>query len=112
MWQYYMSQFEYIIFIRKWKWVKINNCWTSDILNIQNIKLKDGENKNLHDTEKPIELNKILILNSSNVWQTILDPFMWIWAAGIACKKLWRDFIWIELDEWYFNIAKERIESA
>ena len=41
MGQYYMSQFEYILFFRKGKGIKINNCGTSDILNIPNIKTKD-----------------------------------------------------------------------
>jgi DNA modification methylase len=39
----------------------------------------------------------------------ILDPFMWSWSTWIACKNLNRDFIWIEREEDYFNIAKKRI---
>ncbi len=111
MGQYYMSQFEYILFFRKGKGKKINNCGTSDILSIKNIKTKDINNNNLHDTEKPIELMKILIENSSNENDLILDPFMGIGTTGIACKNLNRNFIGIEIDEKYFNIAKERIEN-
>jgi len=33
-------------------------------------------------------------------------------TTGVACKNLNRNFIWIELDETYFNIAKERIENS
>ena len=110
MGQFYMNQFEYIMFFRKGKAKKINNCGTSDILNIPNKKTKiDG--KNLHDTEKPIELNRILVENSTNENDIVLDPFMGIGSCGIACKKLNRNFIGIELDEKYFNIAKERIEK-
>ena len=112
MGQYYMGQFEYVLFIRKGKWIKINNCWTSDVLNFKNIKLKDKDNKNLHDTEKPIWLNEIIIANSTKEWDIVLDPFMWIWSCWIACKNTNRDFIWIELDENYFNIAKDRIMSS
>lgn len=61
MGQFYMSQFEYILFFRKGKGVKINNCGTSDILNVSNIKTKDKNGNNIHDTEKPVELMKILI---------------------------------------------------
>lgn len=111
MGQYYMSQFEYILFFRKGKGKKINNCGTSDILSVKNIKSKDDEGKNLHDTEKPVELMKILIENSSNKNEIVLDPFMGIGSTGIACKKLNRNFIGIEIDEKYFNIAKERIEE-
>ena len=51
MGQFYMSQFEYIIFLRKGKGVKINNCGTSDLLSIPNKKTKDENGKNIHDTE-------------------------------------------------------------
>ena len=53
MGQYYMSQYEYILFFRKGKGKKINNCGTSDILSIPNKKTKDKDGKNIHDTENP-----------------------------------------------------------
>jgi site-specific DNA-methyltransferase (adenine-specific) len=49
------------------------------------------------------------ILNSSNENDIILDPFMGSGTTGVACKELGRDFIGIEMDEEYFNIAKDRI---
>ena len=112
MGQYYMSQFEYILFFRKGKGKKINNCGTSDILSVKNIKMKDSNGKNLHDTEKPVDLMKILIENSSNKNDTILDPFMGIGTTGVACKELNRNFIGIELDKNYFQIAKKRINET
>lgn len=111
MGQCYMSQFEYILFLRKGKHKKINNCGTSDILNVPNKKTKDENGKNLHDVEKPVELMKILIENSSLEGDTVLDCFMGIGSTGIACAITNRDFIGIELDEHYFNIAKERIAN-
>ena len=54
---------------------------------------------------------KILIENSSDENDIILDPFMGIGSTGIASKELKRTFIGIELDEKYFDIAKERIEK-
>lgn len=111
MGQFYMNQFEYIMFFRKGKAKKINNCCTSDILEVPNKKTKIN-GKNIHDTEKPIDLMKILIENSSQENDVVLDSFMGVGATGIACKKLNRNFIGIELDEAYFNIAKERIEKA
>lgn len=83
MGQYYMSQFEYILFFRKGKGVKINHCGTSDILSVPNNKTKDMNGKNLHDTEKPIELMKILIDNSSQIGDTVLDTFM-----GLVLQEL------------------------
>ena len=106
---YYMSQFEYILFFRKGKGVRINNCGTSDVLEVPNNKCKDINGNNLHDTEKPVELMKILVENSSKPGDVVLDPFMGIGSTGIACRLLRRDFIGIELDETYFKIAKERI---
>ncbi len=109
MGQYYMSQFEYILFFRKGKGKKINHCGTSDILSVKNIKTKGIDGKNLHDTEKPIELMKILIANSSKENDIVIDPFMGIGSTGIACKQLHRRFIGIEIDRKYYHIAKERI---
>ncbi|HRR42062.1 MAG TPA: site-specific DNA-methyltransferase [Syntrophales bacterium] len=112
MGQFYMSQFEYILFFRKGRGVKINNCGTSDILDVPNRKTKDEDNHNLHDTEKPVELMQILINNSSLPASIVLDPFMGIGSTGIACVNHNREFIGIELDKTYFDIAKERIEKA
>jgi site-specific DNA-methyltransferase (adenine-specific) len=111
MGQYYMSQFEYILFLRKGAGVKINNCGTSDLLSIPNKKTKGEDGKNIHDTEKPVDLCKILIENSSKENETVLDPFMGVGGCGIAAKELNRNFIGIELDDNYFDIANKRIFS-
>ena len=108
MGQYYMSSFEYIIFLRKGKAKRINNCGTADILRVPNIKLKGEDGKNLHDTEKPVELMKIMIDNSSNEGDIVFDPFMGIGSTGVACLELNRRFIGVELDEQYFPIAQYR----
>lgn len=108
--KYYMGCYEYIGLFRKGRDKPINKCGTPDILKIPIKKLKDVNGKNLHDTEKPIELMKILIENSSNINDIVLDPFMGIGTTGIACKELNRNFIGIEIDENYFNIASKRIK--
>lgn len=112
MGQTYMSQFEYIIMLRKGSHKRINNCGETDVLQIKNKKLKDENKKTIHDTEKPINLMQILIENSSNEGDVVLDFAMGIGATGIACKNLNRKFIGIELDKGYFNIAKERINNT
>ena len=111
MGQTYMSQFEYIIMLRKGSHKRINNCGTSDVLQIPNKKMKDNDNKTVHDTEKPVELTKILIENSSNENDTIFDPFMGIAGCGVAAKLSNRKFIGIELDSTYYEIGKERLVS-
>lgn len=84
----------------------------SDILSVPNVKMKDEGDKNLHDTEKPIGLMEILIENSSKTGDLVLDPFMGIGAAGVSAVGLNRNFIGIELDDNYFEIAKSRIENT
>ena len=112
MGQTYMSQFEYVIMLRKGKHKRINDCGQGDVLQIPNKKMKNLEGKTIHDTEKPVKLNEILIANSSNEGEIVLDPFMGVGSCGVACINTNRDFIGIELDEGYYNIGKERIESA
>lgn len=112
MGQYYMNQFEYILFLRKPKGKKINNCGTSDILSIPNKKDKDENGKNLHDTQKPVELMKILVENSSQEGDIVLDPFMGIGLTGLACIECGRNFIGVELDPQYFEIAERRLDEA
>lgn len=101
--QAYMSQFEYIIFARKGSFKKINNCGTSDVLMFENPREK------IHPTEKPVNLLEVIIGNSSDLGEVVLDPFMGSGSAGVACRNLNRKFIGIELDDKYFNIAKDRI---
>ena len=112
MGQFYMNQFEYILFLRKGAGKKINNCGTSDLISIPNKKTKDETGKNIHDTEKPVDLCKILIENSSNPNEIVFDPFMGVGSCGIAAEQLGRKFIGIELDNSYYEIAKLRIENA
>ena len=109
---YYMGQYELIVLFRKGKNRPINDCSYSDILSIPINKLKDENGNNLHDTEKPIKLMEILVKNSSNEGETVLDPFMGIGSCGIASKKLNRNFIGCEIDEKYFKIAEERINGT
>lgn len=105
--RYYLNNCEFILMLRKGKARNINNMGTKNVLDIPNI---IGKKK--HPTEKPVELMKILIENSSNKNDVVIDPFMGVGATGIACKELNRNFIGIELDEKYFEIAKKRIEET
>lgn len=112
MGQYYMSQFEYILFFRKGRGIKINNCGTSDILSIPNKKTKDEDGKNMHDTEKPVELMKILISNSIKNDGVCLDPFAGYGSTLVACKELDVKGLGFELDEHYFNLVQKRLSNT
>ena len=64
-----------------------------------------------HPTQKPVALLEYLIKTYTNKGDIVLDNCMGSGSTGVACKKLNRNFIGIELDENYFNIAKERINN-
>ena len=66
----------------------------------------------VHPTQKPVDLLEWLIKTYSNKGNTILDMCMGVGSTGVACKNTNRNFIGIELDKNYFNIAKERIENS
>jgi site-specific DNA-methyltransferase (adenine-specific) len=70
----------------------------------------DMQTCNLHPTQKPVALMEYLIKTYSNEGETVLDFCMGSGTTGVACKNLNRDFIGIEKEENYFNIAKERIK--
>jgi len=65
-----------------------------------------------HITPKPIELLENIILHSSNIDNIIFDPFMGSGSTGVACVNTNRNFIGIEKDKTYFEIAKKRIDEA
>ena len=65
-----------------------------------------------HQTAKPVPLLKYLIKTYTNEGDLVLDNCMGSGSTGVACVNLNRDFIGIELDENYFNIAQERINTA
>ncbi len=68
-----------------------------------------SKNSNFHPTVKPIALMEYLIRLITPPQGTVLDPFMGSGTTGIAAKNLGFDFIGIELDKDYFEIAKNRI---
>ena len=70
------------------------------------------KNKSKHPTQKPVALLEYLIRTYTNEGETVLDFTMGSGSTGVACVNTNRNFIGIELDEGYFNIAKKRIEKA
>lgn len=65
-----------------------------------------------HPTVKPVSLIEYLIKTYSNEGDLILDNTMGSGTTGVACVNTNRRFIGIEIDEGYFNIAKDRIDKA
>lgn len=69
----------------------------------------DRTGNELHPTQKPVSLMEQVVSLTSGV---VLDPFMGSGTTGVACAKMGRKFIGIELNEKYFDIACKRIEAA
>lgn len=65
-----------------------------------------------HPTEKPSSLMGIFVTNSSNAGDIVLDLFMGAGSTGVASLETGRKFIGCEIDEKYFDVAKERIEEV
>ena len=70
------------------------------------------DKERFHPTQKPVDLLEYLIKTYTNENELVLDFTMGSGACGVACMNTNRRFIGIELDENYFNIAKDRIENA
>ena len=68
--------------------------------------------KGLHPTQKSLSLMEELLAIHTGAGDVVFDPFMGSGTTGVACVNTNRKFIGIELDETYFNIAKERIENT
>jgi len=66
----------------------------------------------IHPTQKPVVLMEYLIKTYTNEGDLVLDNTMGVGTTGVACKNLNRNFIGIELDEEYFNIATKRINDV
>ena len=104
----YLTDTEYILFFRE-KGVKINGEYKTKFtyyvtpLNTADKKLYG------HPTIKPVDILQNLIVNSSSPGDVVLDPFMGSGSTGIACNNTGRNFIGIELDKGYFEIARARI---
>jgi len=76
------------------------------------LSFKIGGYKPNHPSPKPISCMMKLVDRLSEKGETILDPFMGSGATGVACKELGRNFIGIEIEPKYFEIAKQRIDKA
>lgn len=70
------------------------------------------KHKTIHPTEKPEKLLERIILIGSKEGDIVLDPFMGSGTTGVVAKRFNRNFIGIEIDEKYFEIAKKRIDDT
>ena len=74
--------------------------------------LKFNNEQGLHPTQKPVPLLEYLIKTYTQEGETVLDFTAGSFSTGVACVNLNRKGIMIEMDDKYFDIAKDRIEKA
>ena len=102
--KWYMNQCEFILMLRKGGAKNINDMGSTTCLEF----LNPTGNKT-HPTEKPVDLLKHLILNSTKENETVLDPFMGTGNTGIACIDTNRNFIGFEIDTKFFKFAENKL---
>lgn len=81
-------------------------------INIIEFPMPRNNQTRLHPTQKPVDLLEYLIKTYTNEGDVVLDNCMGSGSTGVACVNANRNFIGIELDENYFNIAKNRIDEC
>mgnify|MGYP004714873551 FL=1 len=94
----------------KWTFNRQNGKYESSVLKYPSE--SGGGFRRYHPTQKNLKMIEYLIKIHTNENDVVLDPFMGSGTTGVACMNLNRRFMGIELDESYFNIAKNRIEEA
>ena len=105
--RWYMKDCEYVIFGRKGKAKTINHPGSKTVMEFTNP--TGGKS---HPTEKPVELIRHLIRNSTLPGQLVLDPFMGSGASAVAAKAEGRRFIGVEIDPEYYEVARARTRNT
>ena len=102
----YRSQSEYIVLFSK----GLPNSF--HLTNVGNVISVKRIYKKRHPHEKPIDLLKILIRNSTNEGDVILDPFLGSGSTAVAAKLLGRKYIGIELKKEFIAVAESRLRDV
>lgn len=105
---HYRARYEFVIMFDKGKNRKLNDLSVPDVLQFKNVKT----NEKKVPTQKPLGLFELLISQSTEEGELILDPFMGAGTAGMAAKRLKRNYIGCELDAEHHRIAEENIDRS
>lgn len=107
----YLSDTEFCLYFRKGGFCEPQSYNDAKTYFVAPINAKDKQLWK-YPTIKPLEVIKKLVRNSSRKNDIVLDCFMGSGTTGVACRELNRDFIGMEIDKEYFEIAKRRIENT
>lgn len=106
---HYRFSHEFIIYGFKGKNKRGFSASERDVWRIKPINFT-SKNK-LHQAQKPVELIKKMLTNSSEKGQVVMDTFLGSGTTAVACMDMDRKFVGFELDDKYFNVANERIKN-
>lgn len=104
--RWYMKNLEFTAFLFKGKAKRINDCSAKQLISCPQI------DESEHPTEKPVQLMRYYIENSTQPGDTVIDPFCGTGTTGVAAILSGRNFIGIESNEKWYNVAKARLEEA
>jgi DNA modification methylase len=104
--KFYQNVTEFGLFMFKGKARTINDPGSKNLVSIFQ------RDESPHPTEKPVELMRFWVGNSSQPHDLVLDPFMGSGTTGVASLQLGRSFVGIEQEARWFDIACKRIEDA
>lgn len=109
----YVTDFECAVWLTnknaKWTFNRISDTYQRPMFEHS---IVSGSEKTIHPTQKPIKLMEELLRIHSNYNDVVFDPFMGSGSTCVACVNTNRHYIGFELDEKYFDIAKNRIEGC
>ena len=91
---------------------QIELVWSSFTSSSKKCKMSSSQKDRVHPTQKPIKLIEWCLNKYSDEGMTIFDPFLGSGTTAIACINTGRNFIGIEKDEDYFNLAQKRVKEA
>lgn len=107
----YVHDCEYCVWaVKKGKWTFNTNWQDHSYLRPKLIApICGGKEKTIHTTQKPLSIMSELVKTMTNEGDVVLDPFMGSGTTGVACQQLNRQFIGIEQEPSYFEVAKQRM---
>jgi site-specific DNA-methyltransferase (adenine-specific) len=101
---HYRSRYEFILFFEKGK-RKIHDLGVADILEAQRV-------RNGFPTEKPVSVSSVLISQSTDPGEVVMDPFMGSGSVGVAAVALGRDFLGNDVSDASLKLARARLVDA
>jgi len=105
---HYRCRYEFIVMLDKGKNRRLNDLSKPDVLTFKRVEGK----ARLVPTQKPLRLFQLLVSQSTEPGEVVLDPFMGSGTTGVACVLEGRSFIGMDIEKHCLDIARKRIKEA